>query len=345
MSQGTGETTVVIFRGKNGKECDSFIRYIRQAAFEREKHRDYEWMAGFASSLYSGRALRWHSKLEDDVRENWKLLEREMIEEFGVAESEGSGGSDSEETSYRPRLEVEAEDGISSRGYHSDFDAATTAARSPAPSTASTPLPGRRKVLRDPTGSTGFIQVVLTGPPSSLSEAAKTALNPARVWYLGREPKEDDGRLSLTNNLGNALHVKFENQHVLKITNATTKYQWLGIRWMYSEGPRIALESTHHAVLVSVDGVDSKNQTCSGSNLAVGQISHTSWALAGRNYEIMSKWARPVQDRQRLGHMADLPTALNLHNGRLVFLAGRLGDFFNAMGGDNYASVVSRFQL
>ncbi|KAG9044427.1 hypothetical protein FS837_008156 [Tulasnella sp. UAMH 9824] len=220
MSQNTEETTAVIFRGKSGKECDSFIRYIRQAAFERDKHRDYEWMAGFASSLYSGRALRWHSKLEDNVRENWKALEQEMIEEFGVAESEGSGGSDSEEARYRLRANAGTQDGMSSRGYHSDFDAATTA-RSPTPSTASIPVSGRRKVLRDPTGSTGFIQIALTGPSSGFSEAAKDALNPAHVWYLGREPKEDDGRLSFTNTLENALRVKFENQHVLKITVST----------------------------------------------------------------------------------------------------------------------------
>ncbi|KAG9044428.1 Uroporphyrinogen decarboxylase in heme biosynthesis [Tulasnella sp. UAMH 9824] len=43
--------------------------------------------------------------------------------------------------------------------------------------------------------------------------------------------------------------------------------------------------------------------------------------------------------------MADLPSVLNLHNGRLAFLAGRPGDFFNAMGADNYAIVEKRLNV
>lgn len=61
--------------------------------------------------------------------------------------------------------------------------------------------------------------------PSGLSQAAKAVLDPAQVWYIGREPKEDDGRLSLTNSLEKALRVKFENQRVLKITVSTRSHR------------------------------------------------------------------------------------------------------------------------
>lgn len=117
--------------------------------------------------------------------------------------------------SYKLRAGAEDIDGHSS---YSDFDAATSAARSPTPSSAPTPLPGAKKLIRDPTGYTGVIQISLISQPSGLSEAAKAVLDPAQVWYIGREPKEDDGRLSLTNSLEKALRVKFENQRVLKIT-------------------------------------------------------------------------------------------------------------------------------
>ncbi|KAG8947270.1 hypothetical protein FRC04_010846 [Tulasnella sp. 424] len=327
------------FKGKSGKECDSFIRYIRRTAFEEGKHKDYEWMAGFASSLYSGRALRWHSKLEDEVRENWKRLEQEMIEEFGVSDDSGDSEKDEAPVGHKLRIGIEGMDGRSNHSYQSDFDAATTTARSPTPSSASTPVTGPKKVIRDPTGYTGVIQIALISLPSGLSEAAKARWDPASIWYIRNKGTEVEGQLTLTSRREDALRVTFENQHVLKITNTETKYQWLGVRWVHSGAPHVSLDSTDYAVLVRVDGVDSKTQTCIGSNLAGGQISHTNWALAGRTHEIMSKWERPVQDRRRLGHMADLPAVLNLDNHRLAFLAGRPGDFFHAMSGDGYASV------
>ncbi|KAG8985066.1 hypothetical protein FRB90_004954 [Tulasnella sp. 427] len=304
-----GDADTIIFKGTNGEECDTFIRHIRRIAFERGKHKDYEWTAGFASYLYSGKALRWHSSLEDNVRENWKLLEQEMIKEFGVAEHE-----DDHLHRYPPT-------------------------GSPSSSLAPTPSPGSRALLRDPTGAKGVIQIALTGSASSQSEAAKAALNPRHTWYLGRDAKPDDGRLSLTTSLDDALRIEWMNQHVLKMTNTATSSGWLGIRWMYEAGPNIALDSTHYAVLVCVGGTDVKQRTCAGSNVALGQISHTSWALAGRTYELKSKWERPVRDRRALGHMADLPAVLKLDDYRLCFLAGRPGDFFNTMGEDKYAVV------
>ncbi|KAG8982683.1 hypothetical protein FRB90_006625 [Tulasnella sp. 427] len=328
-----GDADTIIFKGTSGEECDTFIRHIRRTAFERGKHKDYEWIAGFASCLYSGKALRWHSGLEDNVRENWKLLEQEMIKEFGVAEHE-----DDHLHRYPPSIGITDDDERSSRNFHSE-DAETTTAGSPSSSLAPTPSPGSRALLRDPTGAKGVIQIALTGSASSQSGAAKAALNPRHTWYLGRDTKPDDGRLSLTNSLDDALRIEWMNQHVLKITSTATSSGWLGIRWMYEAGPNIALDSTHYAVLVCVGGTDVKQRTCAGSNVALGQISHTSWALAGRTYELKSKWERPVRDRRALGHMADLPAVLKLDDSRLCFLAGRPGDFFNTMGEDKYAVV------
>lgn len=63
------------FKGKNGEECNSFIRAIRAAAWKQGKLRDAAWMADFASLQFSHQALSWHSRLTEDVRQDWTKLE------------------------------------------------------------------------------------------------------------------------------------------------------------------------------------------------------------------------------------------------------------------------------
>lgn len=55
---------------------------IGRRAFSEGKHRDREWMAGFASTCVGGEALVWHSRLEEDVQNDWRLLEQALIERY-----------------------------------------------------------------------------------------------------------------------------------------------------------------------------------------------------------------------------------------------------------------------
>lgn len=70
------------FKGKNEEECENFIQKIRDVAWTEGKLQDGLWMANFASLHYSGKALKWHSDLPLDVRQDWFKQERALLEHW-----------------------------------------------------------------------------------------------------------------------------------------------------------------------------------------------------------------------------------------------------------------------
>ncbi|KAG8943246.1 hypothetical protein FRC04_003113 [Tulasnella sp. 424] len=70
------------FRGKDGAECESFIKSIRETAWKEGKLQDALWMANFASLHFSGKALKWHSTLSLDVRQDWFKQEMALLERW-----------------------------------------------------------------------------------------------------------------------------------------------------------------------------------------------------------------------------------------------------------------------
>ncbi|KAG8940782.1 hypothetical protein FRC04_005051 [Tulasnella sp. 424] len=70
------------FKGKSGAECEDFIQNIREAAWKEGKLDDTRWMAHFASLHYSGKALKWHSDLPLDVRQDWFKQEKALLERW-----------------------------------------------------------------------------------------------------------------------------------------------------------------------------------------------------------------------------------------------------------------------
>ncbi|KAG8944437.1 hypothetical protein FRC04_001811 [Tulasnella sp. 424] len=74
--------TVNDFRGRSGAECESFIKSLRIAAWKEGKLEDARWMANFASLHYSGKALKWHSALPLDIRQDWFKQEMALLERW-----------------------------------------------------------------------------------------------------------------------------------------------------------------------------------------------------------------------------------------------------------------------
>lgn len=72
----------LIFEGKDGKEAEAFVLFVRQQAFQAEKLENDKWMAGFAATHLLGAALRWHSQLSQSTQSSWKRLERVILETF-----------------------------------------------------------------------------------------------------------------------------------------------------------------------------------------------------------------------------------------------------------------------
>lgn len=70
----------IVFRG--GGACDVFLRRVRKVAFEKGKHKDGDWMAGYASTCFEGEALKWYEGLDEDVQNDWKQLRTALLERF-----------------------------------------------------------------------------------------------------------------------------------------------------------------------------------------------------------------------------------------------------------------------
>ncbi|KAG8944438.1 hypothetical protein FRC04_001812 [Tulasnella sp. 424] len=84
---------VNLFKGNSGAECEDFIQNIRETAWKEGKLQDGLWMANFASLHFSGKALKWHSALPLDVRQDWFKQEMALLEYWPPQ----AGGSDNEE--------------------------------------------------------------------------------------------------------------------------------------------------------------------------------------------------------------------------------------------------------
>ncbi|KAG8913955.1 hypothetical protein FRC00_001200 [Tulasnella sp. 408] len=79
---------VEIFKGTNWEECHKFILAIRTRALWEGKHRDSAWKAAFAATLFWHKALLWHSRLPEDVQEDWSKLEIALLERWPPPEDD-----------------------------------------------------------------------------------------------------------------------------------------------------------------------------------------------------------------------------------------------------------------
>lgn len=74
-----GFRIVSTFAGNGWTELEAFIRSIRAIAWNEGKLQDPLWMANYASLHFSGKALRWHAELPEDIQESWRKLEVAMV--------------------------------------------------------------------------------------------------------------------------------------------------------------------------------------------------------------------------------------------------------------------------
>lgn len=80
------------FKGTDWKECNDFIRAIRASAWKEGKQRDMAWMADYAALHFSHGALFWHSRLLQDVRQDWGKLETALLERWPPPEAFNESG-------------------------------------------------------------------------------------------------------------------------------------------------------------------------------------------------------------------------------------------------------------
>ncbi|KAG8937665.1 hypothetical protein FRC00_002792 [Tulasnella sp. 408] len=79
---------VELFKGTNWEECHKFVLAIRTRALWEGKQRDSAWMADFAATYFWHKALPWHSRLPEDVRQDWSKLELALFDRWSLPEDD-----------------------------------------------------------------------------------------------------------------------------------------------------------------------------------------------------------------------------------------------------------------
>ncbi|KAG8892241.1 hypothetical protein FRB99_002854 [Tulasnella sp. 403] len=74
-----------LFEGGNSTECDQFIRYVRMQALRSGKAHDKDWAANFAAACLGGEALRWYLTLDEQTQDDWKELQKVLVQRFSSA--------------------------------------------------------------------------------------------------------------------------------------------------------------------------------------------------------------------------------------------------------------------
>ncbi|KAG8906556.1 hypothetical protein FRB99_006670 [Tulasnella sp. 403] len=74
------------FSGIGGVQCEEFIHIVRQRALAAGKQRDNDWIIDFVTSCFIGDALRFHTTLDEEVRNNWWLLQCALLQRYPAPE-------------------------------------------------------------------------------------------------------------------------------------------------------------------------------------------------------------------------------------------------------------------
>lgn len=72
----------IIFLGRGAAEVDSFIRTVKRKALLEGRQRDLQWTADYASTCFSGGALKWLMGLDPAVSGNWVYLQKALLTKY-----------------------------------------------------------------------------------------------------------------------------------------------------------------------------------------------------------------------------------------------------------------------
>ncbi|KAG8906558.1 hypothetical protein FRB99_006672 [Tulasnella sp. 403] len=76
----------LFFSGIDGVQCEEFIQIVRRRALTAGKQRDNDWIIDFVTPCFIGDALRFHAALDDEVKDNWSLLQRALLQKYPAPE-------------------------------------------------------------------------------------------------------------------------------------------------------------------------------------------------------------------------------------------------------------------
>ncbi|KAG8950454.1 hypothetical protein FRC04_007469 [Tulasnella sp. 424] len=83
---------VPVFRGGSGSDCEEFVRAVYTYAFEKDKTEDDKWMASYAATRLSGKALRWYARQNNSVKMDWSALQVALLDQYPPPDDENDVG-------------------------------------------------------------------------------------------------------------------------------------------------------------------------------------------------------------------------------------------------------------
>lgn len=84
------ENDVPPFQGKDGEECETFIVSVANKMFTEGKQDDDTYIAQFAATKLTGKALRWFSTLDQDTTDSWRRLRSALLTRYPASSDEES---------------------------------------------------------------------------------------------------------------------------------------------------------------------------------------------------------------------------------------------------------------
>lgn len=75
----SGPEEPIFFRGNGATECESFVNKVNRYTWKSGQSDDSKWIAHFAMSCLTGKALRWSMQLDKDTRKDWDLLSAALL--------------------------------------------------------------------------------------------------------------------------------------------------------------------------------------------------------------------------------------------------------------------------
>lgn len=80
-------TSEILFYGRNGEEAEEFVRAVRKWGFTNEKLANSKALADFASTCFTGAALRWYETLDESTKRDWDILRKAILLQYPHAKS------------------------------------------------------------------------------------------------------------------------------------------------------------------------------------------------------------------------------------------------------------------
>ncbi|KAG8950673.1 hypothetical protein FRC04_007298 [Tulasnella sp. 424] len=193
------EETEIVFTGSDGAEAERFINRLRRIARAEGKLRDKEWMLDLALTCLEGDALRWHSRLPREVRNDWDALEDALLEKYPPS---SPTGEPNRRSSFEP-----------------------TPAGTPTSAAGAAPAPAPAPISEL---TRSFIQLNL-GPQTGLVKVV--ADDPSVSGYLARSMDPQYSIMVTCTNAADALRIQFwpaSYPHGIEILNSATRLTWMG---------------------------------------------------------------------------------------------------------------------